>query len=74
MIKNSIQRLVVFSFATLLFSCSATKKVVETSTGKAADKSDLLYMEIHRVALEASQNNNVPGVAICLHRKLNRSY
>lgn len=66
MIKISVQRLVVFSFATLLFSCSATKKVVETSTGKGADESDLLYKEIHRVAVEATQNNNVPGVAIAV--------
>ncbi|WP_209912304.1 serine hydrolase domain-containing protein [Chryseobacterium jejuense] len=40
--------------------------MAETDTGKAADKSDLLYTEIHRVALEATQNNHVPGVAIAV--------
>lgn len=66
MIKNRIQWLIAFAFTGLLFACSATKQVERAKIENVTGHSDSLYREIHRVGLEATKNNNVPGVAIAV--------
>ena len=50
------------SFTLFLLSCSGTKHAV----GVEKLKRDSLYTEIQRIGLEATRNNNVPGVAIAV--------
>lgn len=57
-----IQSIFGLSFILLLFSCSGTKHAV----GVEKLKRDSLYTEIQRIGLEATKNNNVPGVAIAV--------
>jgi CubicO group peptidase (beta-lactamase class C family) len=57
-----IQSIFVFSLTLLLLSCSGTKHAVEVEKVKR----DSLYTEIQRIGLEATRNNNVPGVAIAV--------
>ncbi|UTX50136.1 serine hydrolase [Chryseobacterium sp. MA9] len=57
-----IQSIFGLSFTLLLLSCSGTKHAV----GVEKLKRDSLYTEIQRIGLEATKNNNVPGVAIAV--------
>lgn len=51
----------------ILFSCSSTKYKLETiKENIAPEKSDSLYEEIHRLGLEFTRKNNVPGLAVAV--------
>lgn len=50
---------------TFFFSCSTAKQsVAAQKEDPVQKKSDSFYQEIHKTGLEASQKNNVPGVAV----------
>jgi CubicO group peptidase (beta-lactamase class C family) len=57
--------LLVTVYITVLFSCSTPRQSVGRQKEDYAQKtSDPFYQEIQKTGLEASQKNNVPGVAV----------
>ncbi len=51
----------------ILFSCSSTKYKAETiKENIAPEKSDSLYEEIHRLGIEFTRKNIVPGLAVAV--------
>lgn len=57
--------LLVTVYITVFFSCSAPRQSVGRQKEDYAQKtSDPFYQEIQKTGLEASQKNNVPGVAV----------
>ncbi|AZA84378.1 hypothetical protein C1637_05920 [Chryseobacterium lactis] len=62
MTPKTIKYIIGFSSTLLLISCSGTKSVV----GIEKVQESSLYTEIRQIGLEATKNNNVPGVAIAV--------